>query len=190
MNRTLSLALGSALLAAAAVVPTAAAAAGGKPQSETGCFDLVDAEGHFERVISSATQSGNGSLLSPWGKVQETYYENAGVLDVSIVLAAPSCPEATYTLALYPRGTDLSGPRPPAPLRAVSVPGDGTTGTSASPFALFGLIDHLPVADDGAVCVGAQLQVSDSSGKVVDVAPDAGPADICQGGGGGRAFGG
>lgn len=204
MNHKRIWALGSVALLAAGMLPAVAAvAAGGTTHTETGCYDITpNSHAAFNDVIQSATQTGDGSVLKPYGPVTYTYYAKAGVFDASLVLSAPSCTDATYTLDVYPDGTDLSSRKAAAPIRSISVAGDGTSGTDAQPLIIRGLFDHLTARSDGQVCVAAQARVSDSSGTVdaapgITTAQPTGLITLCndsgsgaQGFGGGQAFGG
>ncbi|MDX6199039.1 MAG: hypothetical protein QOJ79_2190 [Actinomycetota bacterium] len=176
-------AVASATVVALGILPVAHAVAGGTTPTETGCYDITPAsQGAFNDVLKSASQTGSGTLVDPYGPVKPTYFANAASLDSTLVLGAASCPTATYSVLVFPRGSDPSKVRP---LRTITQPGDGTTGTSRdNPLEILGLFDH-----QSEVCVDALVQVLDGR-TVIDTAPDTGTKTICKDGTGAQGFGG
>jgi hypothetical protein len=165
--------LAAASVVALAALPVQHALAGGSTTTESGCFDITgDSTGKYENVIKSASTSAGATPLDPW-QVNATYYPRAGAAHADVVLSAPSCPSATYNLVVYPDGAHLDM-RNARPIRVISQPGDGSTGTLSAPLYVLGLFDHTD-----ATCEETVLQVSDGK-TVVDTAPDTGTVRQCK----------
>lgn len=130
MNRralTLGIALSTALATGAL---TASPAQAGRYPTETGCYDIIGSEG-------------------------ADYTAATGVVNVSMVLAAPSCKRAVYALRVY----DGSGT-----LTTVTTNGDGVTTNLVLTAQL------TPGAPSGSI-VGIEGTTS-LRGYVADTAPD------------------
>jgi hypothetical protein len=122
-------------------MPTAFAV--GDDTSGPGCVEVLDGSAGFD-----------GSTLS-----------------VRLVLAAPSCRQATYTVVVY---DDVAGTQL---LTTVSVRGDGSVDPTFGPTVQF----VIPVSDvngDGLVCFVATTSIGPRS---FDRAPDEGCADVAIG---------
>ena len=154
------------------------------------CHDLREqdgSQGFMPRVIESA----QFDALAPELVVYE-YLPRAGNVTAAVRLAAGSCSDATYELRLF----KAAAPEEANLLQSARVNGDGTSGPDA-PLVISSLISNLSVQGSDA-CVRAQLRVLGPKGEVMDVAPDVGTIQLCNGsgadggtdGGGAQGFGG
>lgn len=155
--------------------------------TETGCHD-IEAGGRpaFNAAIKSASV-GNDPLIGD-AEVHEEYYPDAGVVQVDMPLAAPSCESASYSFVV--RSTRVDGKGKRQVFRELTRRGDGVSST----LRFEGFIDSYTGYTDAAEqrCVEAFMVVKDAAGRVIDVSPNEGepPVDFCQNIGGGQVYGG
>lgn len=159
----------------------------------TGCWDLSSSnqsDGTLPRVVRAAAFDATAADL-----VAYEYFLRAGNAEANVRLSAASCPEAVYELRLFRTASADEN----ALLQSVSVKGDGSSGTD-SPLVLTSLVSNLPLKadDESQACVYLQLRVLDGNGLAVDIAPNTGAVEVCNGsgaeggtdGGGAQGFGG
>lgn len=134
---------------------------------ETECRDITSGTANYvrDRTVDDA-----GLLDTLDVDYPQELKEDSGTATLALVLAAPSCPSVTYTLKVF--GADQQV------LAITEVPGDGTSGTDASPLSLSATVGEY--AEDCLMLVAT----TSVQGVVVDVAPDVVESyrDVCDGG--------
>lgn len=155
-----------AVTLSAALVPltsTSGASAAGAV-AETGCYDILASasdhpgtRGAWDRVIDTVDQETKSKDLGLYGPAVITY-ENRGIVDAWIELAAPSCTNAVYSVRVYDYETqNLIG--------TFSTAGDGVS-----------KVVHIAAVVEGynKASIGTVFVASDPKRGDADLSPDTG----------------
>jgi hypothetical protein len=181
-------------LAAATLAPVSSQAAIVKASKTAGCSVTVDGPNTTGTltapVIKSvmvANDATNPAYVSTLGYyAQKTYYAGSAALATNLSFSSPGAACGSVSTVMYGvhNGTvDAS----PLETRTASLVG------LTSPTTINSLVADVSPGNDSNTngpCLGLQLEVRDTNGTIVQLAPSTGPELQCPGQGGGFSFGG
>lgn len=174
-----SSALAVAALSAAALVPVASDAAttlvkGGKP---AGCAVTLDGDSSKHTLTAPVMKSVLTSYAASAALADELYFSSTGI--------TTGC--GSLSIVMY--GTH-NGAVDSTPLQSRTVSLSGISISPSSALLIDSLIAEIPTDNDSGPCLASQIEMRDTNGTVVQVAPVAGPVIDCAGEGGGFTYGG
>jgi hypothetical protein len=181
-------------LAAATLAPASSSAAIVKASKTTGCSVTVDGPattgtltGPVIKSVQVASDPTNPAYASTLGYYpKKTYYAGSAALATTMTFSSPGSACGSVSVVMY--GVHNSAvDATPLETRTTSLIG------ATSPMTVNSLVADVSSDNDSndyGPCLGLQLEVRDTNGNIVQLAPTTGPELQCPGQGGGFSFGG